>query len=119
MTLGFDGELADALRVFAESVRNSTKLGAEFRRDPTSIATNFLSEEGLDIPFGFHAHVIGSLAELPDEPKLATRERYIYIYDKGGEFQYKRIPGSANGNDDMFLAPKGACECCNCCVVVL
>jgi len=117
--MGFNDELANALRIFADTVRNSNQRTSQFSNEPTKVATKFLEDEGLEIPFGFHAHAVSSLSDLPEEPELATRERYIYVYGKDGEFQFKRLPGSPSGSDDMFVSPKGACQCCNCCVVVL
>lgn len=118
----FNKDLAEAMQRYALRMRSSPALVQAFKSDPTGEVIKALQAESVAIPEPadeFHAHAIQSGDELPEEPERATRDRYIYIFRESGLFEFKSVPGSSTGSDDFMRTPKGACQCCNCCVIVV
>ena len=114
---GFDKELADALADFNESVRSSSDSKEKFKEDPTVSARSVLAARGIKVADCFHAHAIAIGESLPAEPDRATKDRFIYVFKDSGLFEFKIVPGSSTGDDSIMYDPKGACHCCNCCVL--
>ncbi len=118
MAIAFNKSLAEGLERFNTEIRNKSIPG--FDRDPTAAAKSFLKDHHVEVPDPetFHVHVIKANEPLPQEPARATIDRYIYVYRESGLFEFKLVPGSPDGDDDMMKNPTGACACCNCCVLV-
>lgn len=120
--MNFNHELAEAMQRYASKIRSSPELKSAFLADPTGELVKSLTRDNVEIPDPkdeFHAHAIGKGDSLPEEPDRATRDRYIYVYRDTGLFEFKFVPGSSTGSDDFMRTPKGACHCCNCCVIVV
>lgn len=119
MQVQFDERLASALQEFVTRLRGDDGLRAQFIENPTAAATSFLQKKGATVPTTFHAHAVSRGNPLPEEPRLATVDRFIYIFRKDGLFEFKQVPGSPDGDDAVLsgLPHLGACACCNCCAV--
>lgn len=119
MRMNFDLELASALQDIASKIHADKNIRATFASDPTEAVVSYLKQKGISIPEKFHAHAVHRGNPLPEEPLLATVDRYIYIFRKDGLFEFKQVPGSPDGNDAIMDAPlvSGACACCNCCAI--
>ena len=115
----FDDNLASALEDFVVHLRADAKVMEKFAKQPTETVVAHMRAKGARVPDMFHAHAVHRGNPLPEEPRLATTERYIYIFRKDGMFEFKRVPGSPHGDDAVLQSPAamGACACCNCCAV--
>jgi hypothetical protein len=116
MDMTFNSDLAEGMRKFNELINAAPDQMERFKASPTETLKQFLSDRRVEIPDPqtFHAHAINSSEPLPQEPERATIDRFIYVYRKSGVFEYKVVPGSKDGNDDIMINPTGACCCCNC-----
>jgi hypothetical protein len=116
MKLAFNRELAEAMGEFRISIIGNSIALDEFKRDPTGVLKAFLTDGRVPIPTPdmFHAHAIKIGEQLPQEPEHATCDRYIYVFRESGLFEFKVVPGGADGNDDLMINPQRACACCNC-----
>lgn len=118
MTIDFDSNLASALQSFVDKLRSDVRLKTTFVQSPTETVVSHLEIMKVGIPKMFHAHAVHRGNPLPEEPRLATIERNVYIFRKDGLFEYKRVPGSPDGDDAVLTNIQlGACACCNCCAV--
>lgn len=117
----FNNDLASAVKAYSDSVRQSPEGIKVLESNPTATIKDVLQKAGVKVkdPDLFHAHVIKVGDALPDEPLRATVDRYIYIFRPSGLFEFKVVPGSPDGDDSIMSKPQGACQCCNCCVIVL
>ena len=121
MEFNFNNDLADAVTRFSDGLRKSPEKRTSFEDSPTETLKTFLRNQGVGIPDPdlFHAHAIKVGDQLPSEPDRATRDRFIYIFRSSGLFEFKVVPGSPTGDDNIMKNPTRACCCCNCCVVEL
>jgi len=118
MSLGFDASLASTLQNFVRELRSDSKLQAKFVEHPTETVVSHLHANKITIPEMFHAHAVNRGNPLPEEPRLATIDRYVYIFRKDDLFEFMKVPGSPDGNDGILTNPQwGACCCCNCCAI--
>lgn len=117
----FNNDLASAVKAYSDSIRQSPEKIKALQSNPTATVNDVLQKAGVTVsdPKLFHAHVIKAGDVLPDEPLRATVDRYIYIFRPSGVFEFKVIPGSPDGDDSFMSKPNGACQCCNCCVIVI
>jgi hypothetical protein len=113
----FDRSLAFVLQECYKEIKSSDSKVAEFKKSPTSILTQYLKSKGIDLPQGFHGHAIKAGDPLPEEPKRATVDRFVYIFRESGLFEFKMVPGARDGNDEIMNGSFGACSCCNCCLM--
>jgi len=120
MEFAFNQKLAEAVREFSETLKTDRKKASDFKQHPTETIKEILTEKKITVPRPelFHAHAINVGEALPAEPEKATIDRYIYVFRESGLFEFKVVPGSPDGNDDVMERPM-ACCCCACCVLEL
>ena len=114
-----DEATLDAIQVIAAEMQTaSADTAKQIFANPTTFIQNSLAGSRIELPAGFHAHVVERREELPDEPLLGTSERYVHFFGLNGTIETSVIPGSPHGDDAALQASTQCCSCLfSCCVI--
>ena len=85
----------------------------QLRQDPTSFMGEVFRSVGIQVPEGFHAHIVKEGEGLPEEPHRSTTDRDVYFARLNGEVEHQVIKGTPDGQD-YTLAQHEISECCKC-----
>lgn len=96
--------------------KNSQDLLDQLTVNPSQFFIDILLNFGINIPEGFHSHIIEEGEALPEEPQLKDKSRSILIIKKDNSLEQRVILPSYS--DEIVVAGGNKCKTCNICVVI-